>query len=161
MVTLVEWLSQAENRGGRGRRAADRAAQPGSQAARAGVAAQAAQIARRATASAVSAPGELSAAVRRPVAAPQNESREQLLNRLLDPTLTLEETAQILNVCTTTVRRYTNRGDLAHFRTSGNQRRFRLSEVLAFMRANHANALPLDPLHDELQSRLREGEASQ
>lgn len=61
------------------------------------------------------------------------ETREELLNRLLDPQLSLEDTARILNVCPTTVRRYTNKGLLKHLRTAGNQRRFRLSDVLAFM----------------------------
>ena len=61
------------------------------------------------------------------------ETREELVARLLDPPLTLEETARVLNVCPTTVRRYTNRGALTHFRTAGNQRRFRLSDVLAFL----------------------------
>jgi len=63
----------------------------------------------------------------------QKESREQLLARLLDPVLTLEEAAQVLNVCPTTVRRYTNKGLLQHYRTTGNQRRFRLSHVLSFL----------------------------
>ena len=61
------------------------------------------------------------------------ETREQLVARLLDPTLTLQETALLLGVCPTTVRRYTNRGILKCFRTPGNQRRFRLSDVLEFM----------------------------
>lgn len=61
------------------------------------------------------------------------ESRRQLIERLLDPTLTLEDTARVLGVCPTTVRRYTNRGLLPHHRTVGQQRRFRLSDVLAFM----------------------------
>jgi excisionase family DNA binding protein len=61
------------------------------------------------------------------------ETREQLLERLLDPLLTLRDTAVLLGVCPTTVRRYTNRGMLAHLRTGGNQRRFRLSQVLEFM----------------------------
>lgn len=61
------------------------------------------------------------------------ETRDQLIARLLDPTLSLEEAARILNVCPTTVRRYTNKGSLAHYRTDGNQRRFRLSDVLAFL----------------------------
>lgn len=61
------------------------------------------------------------------------ESREELIQRLVDPILSLEEVARILNVCPTTVRRYTNRGALAHQRTAGNQRRFRLSDVLAFL----------------------------
>ena len=61
------------------------------------------------------------------------ETREDLVARLLDPTLSLEEAARILNVCPTTVRRYTNKGKLKHFRTAGNQRRFRLSDVLVFV----------------------------
>jgi excisionase family DNA binding protein len=61
------------------------------------------------------------------------ESREQLVQRLLDPVLTLEEAAMLLDVCPTTVRRYTNRGVLKCYRTPGNQRRFRLSEVMSFM----------------------------
>jgi excisionase family DNA binding protein len=63
----------------------------------------------------------------------RQETREELLRRLLDPVLSLEEAAQVLGVCTTTVRRYTNRGLLKHHRTSGNQRRFKLSDVLSFM----------------------------
>lgn len=61
------------------------------------------------------------------------ETREMLIQRLLDPTISLEEAARILNVCPTTVRRYTNRGVLKHHRTVGNQRRFKLSDVLVFM----------------------------
>jgi excisionase family DNA binding protein len=64
---------------------------------------------------------------------PFRETREELIQRLLDPPLTLEEAARLLGVCPTTVRRYTNKGVLRHFRTSGNQRRFRLSDVLDFM----------------------------
>jgi excisionase family DNA binding protein len=64
---------------------------------------------------------------------PFRETREELVQRLLDPPLTLEETARLLGVCPTTVRRYTNKGHLRHFRTSGNQRRFRLSDVLEFL----------------------------
>ena len=62
------------------------------------------------------------------------ESRDDLLRRLLDPQISLEDAARILNVCPTTVRRYTNKGLLRHFRTTGNQRRFRLSDVLAFLK---------------------------
>lgn len=61
------------------------------------------------------------------------ESRTTLIQRLLDPQISLEEAARILNVCPTTVRRYTNKGVLKHYRTAGNQRRFRLSDVLGFM----------------------------
>jgi excisionase family DNA binding protein len=63
------------------------------------------------------------------------ETRLDLIGRLLDPTLSLEETARLLNVCPTTVRRYTNRGLLTHQRTQGDQRRFKLSDVLAFLEA--------------------------
>ena len=61
------------------------------------------------------------------------QTREELIERLLDPTLTVSETASLLGVCPTTVRRYTKRGVLNCFRTPGNQRRFRLSDVLDFM----------------------------
>lgn len=49
--------------------------------------------------------------------------------------MTLEETARILEVCPTTVRRYTNKGILPHERSQGNQRRFKLSSVIAFREA--------------------------
>ena len=61
------------------------------------------------------------------------ETREDLVTRLLDPTLTLREAALLLDVCPTTVRRYTNRGLLNCYRTPGNQRRFRLTDMLKFM----------------------------
>jgi excisionase family DNA binding protein len=61
------------------------------------------------------------------------ETRQELIERLLNPTLTLEETARVLGVCPATVRRYTNRGILPHHRTVGQQRRFRLSDVLTFL----------------------------
>ena len=61
------------------------------------------------------------------------DARYALLERLLDPALTLEETAKLLGVCAATVRRYANNGKLIHQRTPGNQRRFRLSEVAAFL----------------------------
>jgi excisionase family DNA binding protein len=64
---------------------------------------------------------------------PFRETREDLIYRLLDPSLTLEEAARLLGVCPTTVRRYTNKGLLHHYRTPGNQRRFRLSDVLTFL----------------------------
>lgn len=68
------------------------------------------------------------------------ETREGLIQRLLDPVISLEEAARILNVCPTTVRRYTNRGVLKHLRTAGNQRRFRLSDVLTFMEKSNGKA---------------------
>lgn len=64
------------------------------------------------------------------------ESREDLIRRLLDPQLSLEETSRLLGVCPATVRRYTNRGWLNHHRTEGGQRRFRLSDVVKFVEAH-------------------------
>jgi len=61
------------------------------------------------------------------------ETRKDLIRRLLDPQLSLEEASRLLGVCPATVRRYTNRGWLTHQRTSGGQRRFRLSDVVKFV----------------------------
>lgn len=61
------------------------------------------------------------------------ETRQELIKRLLDPELSLEETSRLLGVCPATVRRYTNRGWLAHHRTVGGQRRFSLSDVVNFV----------------------------
>ena len=61
------------------------------------------------------------------------ETREELMRRLIDPELNLEETSRLLGVCPATVRRYTNRGWLKHHRTKGGQRRFRLSGVVKFV----------------------------
>ncbi len=64
------------------------------------------------------------------------ETRAELVTRLLDPEITLEETARLLGVCPATVRRYTNRGWLSCHRTKGGQRRFRLSGVVGFVEAH-------------------------
>jgi len=64
------------------------------------------------------------------------ETRAQLIRRLLDPELTLEQVSRLLGVCPATVRRYTNREWLEHHRTKGGQRRFRLSGVIRFVE-NH------------------------
>jgi len=64
------------------------------------------------------------------------ESRKELIQRLLDPQLTLEETSRLLGVCPATVRRYTNRRWLEHQRTKGGQRRFRLSDIVRFVDAH-------------------------
>jgi excisionase family DNA binding protein len=61
------------------------------------------------------------------------ETRQALVKRLLDPELSLEETSRLLGVCPATVRRYTNRSWLKHHRTTGGQRRFRLSDVVRFV----------------------------
>ena len=87
---------------------------------------------------------------------PFQEKRHELIERLLDPILSLEDTARLLNVCPTTVRRYTNKGILTYYRkepdragrsggeisASGEketrQRRFRLSDILAFLETQQA-----------------------
>ncbi len=61
------------------------------------------------------------------------KKRAELIESLLDPLITLEDASTILNVCKTTVRRYTNKGVLDCIRTPGGQRRFKLSQVLEFM----------------------------
>lgn len=61
------------------------------------------------------------------------ETRNDLIKRILDPELSLEEVSRLLGVCPATVRRYTNRGWLSHHRTKGGQRRFRLSNLVKFV----------------------------
>ncbi|HLO97817.1 MAG TPA: helix-turn-helix domain-containing protein [Fimbriimonas sp.] len=61
------------------------------------------------------------------------ETRQELIKRMLDPQLSLEEVSRLLGVCPTTVRRYTNKGWLAHHRTKGDQRRFLLSDLVKFV----------------------------
>jgi excisionase family DNA binding protein len=73
----------------------------------------------------------------------KEESREELIARLLDPTLTLDETARLLEVCPTTVRRWTNKGVLPCDRSAGNQRRFKLSSIEAFLHSRDAEKTPL------------------
>ena len=87
---------------------------------------------------------------------PFQEKRHELIERLLDPILSLEDTARLLNVCPTTVRRYTNKGILTYYRKEPDranrntgevssageketrQRRFRLSDILAFLETQQA-----------------------
>ncbi len=63
----------------------------------------------------------------------QAKSREEILERLVNPTLTLEEAAKVMGVCKATVRRYTAKGILPHYRTPGNQRRFKLNDIISFL----------------------------
>ncbi len=90
---------------------------------------------------------------------PFQEKRHELIERLLDPILSLEDAARLLNVCPTTVRRYTNKGILTCYRKETEhsstapspsdketrQRRFRLSDILAFLEAQQS-ALAADRL---------------
>ena len=76
------------------------------------------------------------------------KTREHLIENLLDPVISLDEAALILNVCKTTIRRYTNAEKLECLRTPGNQRRFRLSKVLEFLEEKEgrkASRIPDDP----------------
>lgn len=72
-----------------------------------------------------------------PPAAPQfpqrQTSREEIIERLVNPTISLEEAAKIMGVCKATVRRYTAMGILPHYRTPGNQRRFKLNDIILFI----------------------------
>ncbi|HEY3330400.1 MAG TPA: helix-turn-helix domain-containing protein [Capsulimonadaceae bacterium] len=60
-------------------------------------------------------------------------TREELLDRLVNPSLTIEEAAIILDVDQKVVRRYSNSGVLPPISAIGEQRRFRLADVLAVM----------------------------
>ncbi len=88
------------------------------------------------------------------------EKRRELIHRLLDPELSIEETARLLCVCPTTVRRYTNRGILRCYRKEvaqgreqsvmtydTRQRRFRLTDILLFLETHH-EMLDKDRRHD-------------
>lgn len=62
------------------------------------------------------------------------ETRAQMLERLMNPEVSLHEASVILGVCRATVRRYADMGTLVHERTEGRQRRFHLRDVLALSR---------------------------
>lgn len=68
--------------------------------------------------------------------------REELIDKLLDPVISLEEAATLIGVCKTTVRRYTNKGELECLRTPGSQRRFKLSQVLEFVKKREVSQAP-------------------
>ncbi len=62
------------------------------------------------------------------------ETREQLLERLRNPPLSLHETSILLRVSRATVRRYADAGRLPCLRTPGGQRRFALRDIENFYR---------------------------
>ena len=90
----------------------------------------------------------------------RGESRTALLTRLFDPELTLRETALLLNVCPTTVRRSANSGLLPHYRTPGNQRRFRLSDILEFV-TRYGRREPGAPLQIRAPRKVKRGARSE
>jgi excisionase family DNA binding protein len=62
--------------------------------------------------------------------------RTRILNRLMNPELTLYEAAILLRVSRNTLRRLTNEGALPCTRTEGKQRRFKLNDILAYLARN-------------------------
>ena len=62
------------------------------------------------------------------------ETREQLLERLRNPQLSLHEASILLRVSRATVRRYADSGRLPCLRTPGGQRRFTLRDIENFYR---------------------------
>lgn len=66
------------------------------------------------------------------------ETRAQMLERLTNPQISLHEASVILRKCPATVRNYCDAGWLPHQRTVGNQRRFYLRDVLAYLKAREA-----------------------
>lgn len=66
------------------------------------------------------------------------ETRQQMLERLTNPQISLHEASVILRKCPATVRHYCDAGYLPHVRTEGGQRRFYLRDVLTFLRARDA-----------------------
>ena len=62
------------------------------------------------------------------------ETRRQLIQRLENPELSLQEAAILLGVCRATVRRYCDEGSLRHIRTDGGQRRFYYQDIKEFIR---------------------------
>lgn len=57
-------------------------------------------------------------------------TRDQTIIKILDNEISLDEAAQLLDVCDATVRRMTKAGTLLHRRTVGKHRRFRVSDVM-------------------------------
>jgi excisionase family DNA binding protein len=62
--------------------------------------------------------------------------RLRILNRILNPELTLYEAAILLRVSRNTLRRLTNDGALQCTRTGGQQRRFKLNDILVYLARN-------------------------
>lgn len=105
---------------------------------------------------------------------PFAEKRRELIERILDPVLSLEDTARLLNVCPTTVRRYTNKGLLHYYRKEPDnptqagtaaeketrQRRFRLSDILTFLETQQI-ALEADSEEPRARRKKRDPEETQ
>lgn len=62
--------------------------------------------------------------------------REELIARLQDPILTIDEAALLLNTDQKTIRRYSNSGALEHVKAYGGQRKYRLSQLISLARTS-------------------------
>lgn len=61
-------------------------------------------------------------------------TRRELINRLENPEISLQEAAILLEACRATVRVLCDENKLAHHRTPGGQRRFFYREIKEFIR---------------------------
>ncbi|MBD61962.1 hypothetical protein CL645_03785 [bacterium] len=79
-------------------------------------------------------------------------ARKKLIIDLLNPELTMQQAALLLGVSHTTIRRDTEAGILRCHRTAGNQRRFKLLDLLAYMdnRNGYNLASLMNSTNDEL-----------
>lgn len=62
------------------------------------------------------------------------ENRRELINRLENPELSLQEAAILLNGCRATVRLLCDENKLPHHRTPGGQRRFFYRDIKDYIR---------------------------
>lgn len=72
------------------------------------------------------------------------ESRRKLMEKLMNPSLSLEETSLLLDIAKSTIRNYTKSGILSCTRTPGGQRRFYLSEIVKFAVKRDGDGAVLD-----------------
>lgn len=70
------------------------------------------------------------------------ETREQLIERLQNPQLSLHEAAILLGKSRASVRRYSDNGRLKNVRTQGGQRRFYLQDVVSLHRKINQEGAP-------------------
>ncbi|MGH8103226.1 MAG: helix-turn-helix domain-containing protein [bacterium] len=71
------------------------------------------------------------------------ESRRILLEKIMNPELSLEETALLLNISKSTIRNYTKSGILKCTRTPGGQRRFHLVEIVRYVATQNGDLLDI------------------
>lgn len=86
---------------------------------------------------------------------PLDRDRRRVVRRLLDPEVALHDAALLLNVSKSTLRRYTDSGRLASYRSPGGQRRFRLSALLSFIETTERGASPARDRAGRISGRRR------